>query len=492
MAVQYLATHIRDYPEDVTSQTVEALASVVESDRFASRKQILFLYGEAADTLVLLAGRRHLSHSRPIISRLRDLLPSSSGKRLRAVSQALGKLPVHIQRPDVQIGKHIVPEPRSISLNELTSRLGHHGNTSFTWSGRSLMLMNNGNPSGVIKFARSRGNVQELLREAEWLAYLAGPDETFSVPTPVSIGGCRLFKVNPPLPSGAPEDLYQGICIAFTPCEGYYEYPNENNTGKSIEPVMSIFRKNARQLGALTAKGIVHTALIPLFHNRVQQGRRNDNGAYLWEHGGRLDQWLDSCRYPNFARSGLRDFEHMIQTESGKDLRHYIGEHLLSFILVMGSCFRSQAPDRRGKDENQCPADTRDLFCPDLFQTLIQDVCRAYFQGLFQGASFPPLPLSNRELVDELIQFMGRDENMEEMLRVRDQNDMSDTVFERFLRRRGVSDIPAKGADDIILETGPHLGGFNQTISTPKLIDFLFRYSAICVAFWFENQAEEI
>jgi len=37
----------------------------------------------------------------------------------------------------------------------------------------------------------------------------------------------------------------------------------------------------------MTVKGIAHTALIPLFHNRVQQRRRNDHGAYLWEHAGR-------------------------------------------------------------------------------------------------------------------------------------------------------------------------------------------------------------
>ncbi len=490
MAVQYLATHVRDYPESVTHQTVDALVSVIESDRFASQKQVLFLYGEAADTLVLLAANRHLPVSSPIIARLLKCLPASSGKRLRAVGQALGKLPVRIKTPDVIVAAQTIPSPQPISLPELLKVLGVCGDESPVWKGRSLICMNADIPSGVIKFARSTDDTEALFRESQWLDFLAGKDDTFCVPEPVSVCGSPLLQVTSKLPPGAHEGLHQGICIAFIPCEGYYDYPNENNSGRPVDLVKDTFIKSARLLGTLTAMGILHTALIPLFHNRVQQGRRNDNGAYLWEHGGRLDQWLDSCRYPNFARSGLRDFEHLIQTRSGKDLRHYIGEHLLSFILVMGSCFRNQAPERRGKDMDQSPADTRDLFCPDLFLTLIQEVCKAYFEGLFQSKQLPEAALSTRELVDELIYAMGRDDNMEEMLRVRDQNDMSDEMFEDFLRRRGVLDIPAKGVDDIILDTGPHLGGFNQTISTPKLIDYLFRYSALCIAFWFENQGK--
>ena len=57
--------------------------------------------------------------------------------------------------------------------------------------------------------------------------------------------------------------------------------------------------------------GIVHTAPIPLFHNRAQAWRREDRGIYEWPRGGRLDRWLSSSRHPNIAASGLRDFEHL-------------------------------------------------------------------------------------------------------------------------------------------------------------------------------------
>lgn len=77
---------------------------------------------------------------------------------------------------------------------------------------------------------------------------------------------------------------------------------------------------------------------------------------------------------------------------------------------------------------------------------------------------------------------MGIDEHMQETLRVQDQLGMNDDQFEQFLRDRGVSCIPVKGQKEIILFTGPHLGEFNQPISIPELIEFLFKFSAFCVA----------
>jgi hypothetical protein len=77
---------------------------------------------------------------------------------------------------------------------------------------------------------------------------------------------------------------------------------------------------------------------------------------------------------------------------------------------------------------------------------------------------------------------MGLDEHMQEALRIQDQLAMDDDQFEKFLADRGVSVIPPKGKEEIILFTGPHLGEFNQPISIPELIEFLFKFSAFCVA----------
>ncbi len=491
MAVQYLVTHIKDFPETITGQTIEALATLLESNRFSKQKQILSLYGEASDAMVSMACHSHLPVSDSILPRLQALLSRSSGKRLRAVGQALGKLPVHLCGPEYR--ELSTSDSLVITLDDLMLHFGKTESSTLAWKGRSLVILSQNRPCGVIKFATSQSNVEELIQEVRWLEYLNNnticTEEPFKVPIPLKLHDRILFQLTSPLPCNGPEGIYKGLCIAFIPCPGYFDYPNEQVTELSLNQIKTLFFKNARLLGSLTAKGIIHTALIPLFHNRVQHGRRNDNGAYLWEHGGRLDQWLDSCRFPNFAASGLRDFEHLIQVENSRQLRHYIGEHLLSFTLVIGSYFRNHDPKRRGKDSNQCPSDTRDLFSPSLFSELLLGVSQSYFQGLVQKSVphslTPHLTRRTCELTNELIGTMGRDEDMEETLRIRDQARMSDAGFTRFLRERGITDILVKGESDLILETGPHLGGFNQPISVPGLIDYLFWFSALCVSHCF-------
>jgi hypothetical protein len=211
--------------------------------------------------------------------------------------------------------------------------------------------------------------------------------------------------------------------------------------------ITEIFERNAWLTGGLTSMGIVPTALVPLFYNRVQKTRRNDAGVYLWEQGERLDQWLNSCRYPNFSLSAIRDFEHLILIENTKHLHHYIGTHILSFILVLGSYFGNKHPGEKGINENGRPFDARYLFDAHLFSLIVKSV----------------------------IEEMG----MDEMLRVNDQNRMDEQKFSEFFSSKGygpkkIANLK-KSKQDITLHTEPHLGGFNQGISVPKLIEFLFR-----------------
>jgi hypothetical protein len=346
----------------------------------------------------------------------------------------------------------------------------------------------------VIKFAQSSHNIQNLAREVAWMTYLARttvcPDTLFEVPVPVRKKGKTLFILDPFPRALVPYDLPSPVAIIYQTGSAYFDYPNEdvclkNNSRKQIQ---DIFFRNARILGHLTARGIVHTALIPLFHNRIQQARRADRGTYLWEHGGRLDQWLDSCRYPNFAASGIRDFEHL--TTGVTDPGHYIGEHLLSFFLVLGSYFRNREPHRRGNGSLPV-CDTRDLFDKDLFTTLAKGVCQAYYKGMTQRDPDPKLFDDFEKMVESMIETMGMDQDMTEVLRVRDQQEMTWESFIRFLKDRGVADPDSytKDTADIILVTGPHLGEFNRPISIPRVITFLLRITALCVSdrFLMEN-----
>lgn len=486
MGIQYIGRHAADHPFSVTQQTLDALFSVIETKRFDTAKQVFFLYHEAACTLADMGKTMENEITLTIVPRLVSLLMKSSGNLLRALGQALGRLAENSPAADMPSFTDNVM-PLDIDLLSLAEKFTTPGkilpaDTQWTWKGRSLIARTGTKILGVIKFAIARDNINEIHREAAWMDWFSkNPLESENrVPKPVRIQGRYLFNITDELPAGGPGTIYGSTCIVFIPCPGYYEYPNLKNT--TSEQIKSSFFKSARTLGRLSSQGLFHTALIPLFHNRVQQGRRNDNGRYLWEHAGRLDQWLDSSRFPNFAASGLRDFEHIVCRAKPLDLEHYTGEYLLSFILVAGSCFRNKAPHRRGTDNTRPHVDTRDLFCPDLFESLLTGVCEHYFKGLTESDTFDPAPFNIPALIEQLIEKMGIDEHMQEALRVPDQAGMDDEQFEKFLVDRGVTFIPVKGKEDIVLFTGPHLGEFNQPISIPELIEFLFKFSAFCVA----------
>lgn len=444
--------------------------------------------GEAADALIALSLALDGSSCTAIISALQDILAGASGHRVRAVGNAVGRLPVTLPALPVSLAE--APDPSPLPLSDLIRAFSAPVAGEAAWQGRSLVFPLENGRLGVTKFANSEENVTELAREHFFQAQMPGlhflDRGDWQIPVPATVEKRLLFRITDPLPAGAPSGLYQGICIAYTACPEYFEYPNEGLT--DWEAVEQVFFGTARTLGKLTAAGLFHTALIPLFHNRAQQHRRQDNGRYLWEHGGRLDQWLDSCRFPNFSLSGLRDFEHLEPAASSKTLRHTIGEHLLSFILVMGSCFRSRAPERRGRDSSGRPADTRDLFNAGRFTALITGVCRRYFAA-FTDALLPRafedrIPV----LVDDLIRTMGIDRDMEETLRIQDQEQMDQAAYEAFLAARGIAPAPPRAQDDIVMSTGPHLGGFNQTISVPGLVDFLYNFSSLCVSYCFEKE----
>ncbi len=502
MAVQYLVTHMESFPDSITDQTLDALVFLIESDQFNSQKQVLFLYTEAALALVMMAQKSWISLTARIIPRLQKILVSSRGKRQRAIAQALGKLPVRLKcQPAPPV---LEPLPLKISLDSLLSCFNDIDPSSTKWQGRSLTVRTKDHGMGIIKFAKTKANITELVNEIQWMDFLnkypTCQATNFHIPCPVRIENQYLFEMIL-LPGDHFSDALLKnkqffspfVAIAYYAQAHYFEYPNEDVLEKNFsgDQIKEIFFRNAHLLGKLTSKGIIHTALIPLFHNRVQQGRRNDNGAYLWEHGGRLDQWLDSCRYPNFASSGLRDFEHLIKMNDSKSLCHFIGEHILSFVLVIGSYFRNKAPSKRGKKECKKPVDTRNLFDRDLFSKLIKGVVEHYYEGVTGEIPNYTLFTGLPELIGALIEKMGLDENMEEILRVQDQQSMSDAQFSQFFMERGIDDIKeyTQGEKDIVLITGPHLGGFSQPISVPTLIEFLFCLSSLCISdrFLMEN-----
>jgi hypothetical protein len=340
-----------------------------------------------------------------------------------------------------------------------------------------------------------------LYLESAWMDHLRHLPEPlerpFHIPRPLINGQGALIQAPresrcPPAGTVLHPKRY---AIAFLAAPAYFHYPNDTATQRRLngDRIRDVLGHNAWLLGRLMAMGIAHTAPIPLFHNRAQRHRREDDGRYRWTHAGRLDRWLASCRYPNFGVSGLRDFEHF-EHVMGRTRRRYetIGSHLISLLLVAGSYFRNQAPDRIGFDAAGQPVDTRDLFDRPLLQIMIDDIYQAYYEG-FTGEALPEdMAITPTHLADRMIEEMGVDRHMEEILRVVDQDAMDPAMFVSFLQSRGIPRKVAagmpKGKNDIPLMTGPHLGGFNQPISLPELIEFAAVGAARCVAGRFRRE----
>ncbi len=491
LAIQYLYLHLKKTPDTITEQTVTSLLFLLESEKFENKKQAFFLYREAADTLIHLSKDATHPLAGLTIFKLQNILIKSHGKKHRAVSEALGSLPLDITGP--KIDEFEQQDALCLPFDSLLKHLNLSNLTTMQWHGRTLRFTMKTGKIGCMKFATSRDNITQLQIETFWLNFLLNnppcPESTFKIPEPVTINGESTFKFFnlPDIVLNNDNICNEYTAIVFLADPHYFHYPNDPEiVKKSKTSIKEIFTLNAHLLGKLTAKGMVHTALIPLFHNRVQQTRRQDQGIYQWELGGRLDKWLESSRYPNFARSGLRDFEHIISIKNSEKLRHFIGEHILSFVLVLGSFFRNKNPNEIGFDQNGLPINTQHLFDKSLFSQILLDVVKAYYKGV-TGISLKNIGrFFTASLIDDLVKSMGVDQHMEETLRIQDQINMDDADFIQFLISRGLTkdeiDKKIKGEDNIVLNTGPHLGGFNQPISVPKLVDFLFCLSSLCIS----------
>ncbi|UCD32944.1 MAG: SidJ-related pseudokinase [Desulfobacterales bacterium] len=494
MAIQQLHALLKDYPQLVRPSSVSALHHVLKDRTHIPQKQSLFLYRAAADALIsVVKAAPDNGLGEQSMHTLRQAVDAVSGAPQRAAAEALASLPLTINGPVVCY--QTTADIPHVKWEDLLSKNGFSVCRLPTMFGRSLVAkIDKDNRLLVIKVAHDEHSVQLLNKEALWMDLLSskGPSfpVRFNIPEPIKFKESFVFRLqNPPLKHlldrGTNSTHY---AIGFKAHNDYFVYPNEIAKGRLARQRFkeTLFR-NAWLFGKLTAMGIVHSAPIPLFHNRLQQARRADRGIYEWHRGGRLDRWLYSCRYPNFGPTGIRDFEHFMSiAKPGVELYRYIGSHLLSLLLVTGSYFRNKAKGKCGFDANGAPIDTRDLFDRRFFQELIRGVFLKYYRG-FVGKKFEhKMAFDFEALTCRMIEEMGVDRHMFEILRKIDQRAMTDQAFRAFLNDNGFTDRETdrieKGREDITIHSGPHLGGFNERISLPELIAFLSMTSAFCVA----------
>jgi len=501
VAVREVQDLLEGSRESVCVEDIAVLEMSFRDAAVSTQKRAYFYYRAVAETLckyVLLA--RESKVAVRAFSSLKSALFDAPPQARRAVTETLASLPLRIKGPHPHIpetarvsalGWDAFLKQRGIALKSAPVRFGRSLAAPLTDKGGLL----------VVKTAETPESVHGLHKEAAWISCLkpiaAGLAQRFDVPEIVECDGHVVFKLDKgPLATGS-SGSFESAALAFRAHEDYFRYPNDLKSDRRMAPqtFLLVMARNAWLFGRLTGMGIVHEAPIPLFHNRVQAHRRDDNGRYQWQRGGRLDRWLESCRYPNFGMTGIRDFEHFTSLEGGgRRLHHLMGTQLLSLLLVVGSYFRSREGHRVGKDSSGKPVDARDLFDGVLMERVLRSIFESYYCGFVgEPLSWPPLfDLGGltRRMVDE----MGVDRHMEEILRVADQQAMSDEAFEAFLGERGYDlngsyGLP-RGQGDITMNTGPHLGGFNDRISIPEMIEAVGAISGLCVAgrYWKEKE----
>ena len=494
LTLRHLHTVVKTSPETARSETILALNGIFHNSAISSQTQSFFLFREAAKVLCFIAVNpidRPLAEEAYAV--LLNILGTMAGNPHRATAEALGSLPVSILGPEIEArtAKNI---PR-VNWQEVLEGAGATGSNPPFFVGRSIVRAVNGDGRLlIVKLALAEDSPQSLYEESLWLKHLCSDGYyfpvRFNIPVVIKVRGSYLFRLeNRPVSLPEKAKLHpEQYAIGFISHRDYFTYPNDHRKEKQLtrEQFKEVILRNAFLFGKLTSWGIVHSAPIPLFHNRMQGFRRRDNGLYEWQRGGRLDRWLDSCRYPNFGLTGIRDLEHLLPFKgSSRSLYGHIGTQLLSLCLVVGSYFRNKDRAKVGFDTQGDPVDARDLFDKQFLKEVIQGIFGSYYHG-FVGKEFcGALPVDFDELSARMVDEMGVDRYMEEILRVVDQREMTDKEFASFLEERGYSEEAAngfkKGLEEITIHTGPHLGGFNQRTSLPELIESVGSMSALCI-----------
>jgi hypothetical protein len=240
------------------------------------------------------------------------------------------------ERP-LRLSPALAPSPNdeSIKTIELESLLSSHGACSLTRMGRTLVALSEKGRL-AIKLCMREGDEIRLLHEARMQKHLQGLGLSSRLPQP--LGG--LFRIEG-LPSWIEAELGipHACAICYIAGSDYFQYIND--PALSEEEMKIGMASCAEDLARLAGIGMIHTSLIPLFHNR----ERTTGGdcTYHWNRklAGRLDNWLESCRFPNLRLSGIADLEHIeLHSQiSSQALQAYAGEHLFSMSLVLGCYF---------------------------------------------------------------------------------------------------------------------------------------------------------
>ncbi|MGC9515908.1 HEAT repeat domain-containing protein [Methanocrinis sp.] len=336
--------------------------------------------------------------------------------------------------------------------------------------GRTLILSQEGR-SLAIKLALGPGDEEKLLIEAAMQRQLGHLREDLGleslIPRPiVPEGGGYLFRLRL---SGLPGGV-RGIlglqtdpwAICYSPPRGYFTYLNDFHL--SSDSVSKGLIRCAHDLAVLARNGLVHDALIPLFHNREQTERRGDRGVYRWwsEIPGRLDRWLKSCQHPNLRLSGIADYEHFCQFAeiAPQKLHHLIGDQLLSISLVLASRYRILGE-----------------FDDDVVSEALRSIFETYILASVSEKSNSSSFYGSRSLLDGCIDW--------DRLASRMREEMGGERYTTGLVRGAGPE-----GSDLEIENGPHLGLFGGYFPLPELLRAIHLATAFAILGISQDEAD--
>ena len=322
---------------------------------------------------------------------------------------------------------------------DLENILSESGAVNLEVKGRTLTA-NLGKGYLAIKLGVRSGDGDKLLIESIIQDYLdryginLNLSSRFPHPFRTEKCGCYPFRLR-----GIPSDIKNELKLSSDPLAICYLADGDyfrflNDPSLSVDEMGDGLAICSGDLAKLTARGVIHTALIPLFHNREQINTRTDQGVYRWwaKVAGRLDRWRESCLFPNLRLSGLADFEHVEihSAISPEYLQHLIGDQLFSISLVLGSYFRN-----RGEFDQKA------------ISKILKD-CFLTYHHEFTDTDSP---------IDDCIDW--------DLLAFRVSEEMGgDKYMNAMIRGVGLH------GENVEVSTGPHLGLFNGPFPVPELI----------------------
>ncbi len=238
---------------------------------------------------------------------------------------------------------HETIEETIVETIDLKSLLSSYGARGLRLMGRTLVAATVGGCL-AIKLCAKEGDEAGLIHESRMQRHLQDFGLSSRIPQPQ--GG--LFQIMG-LPSWAKGKLglASGRAICYIASPDYFCYLGDPNMVE--DDLKRGLTSCAEDLGRLAGDGLFHDSLIPLFHNRERAISGGCNYRWNRNQAGRLDNWVDSCRFPNLRLSGIADLEHvMVHPQvSSESMQARVGDHLFSMGLILGRYFcRREAFDR--------------------------------------------------------------------------------------------------------------------------------------------------